>query len=569
MTVTGGTCIARLLAAHGIGSVFAVAGAAHTHLLVPLADQGTHILSHRHEAGAVGAADGYARVTGRPGIALIVADQGLPNAIGALATAWHALSPVVLLVAAPGRSGREAEAALDQDQLALVTPLSKWARTCPDRARLPAYLHTALKVARAGRPGPVVLLIPEEQLQQLAGDAAGLQAAYPSPAPPQPDPAAIAAAAGLLTAARRPLVVAGAGVAWGEAGSALRRLVGESGLPLMANGLGRGQVPEDWKTVLAWPYGQVAAREADVVLVAGARLTQRLGLGLPPRFAPAARFIQFDCTAEAFHRNRPVEIPIQADAGAALAALATALAGRRLAREDAGWIERALGPRAARLAELKAAPGPAIHPLRLAAAIARRLPAEAVFAADGADIATWAYGAIAVRRPRGFLDHYPMGAMGSVTALAVGAGAGLKEAEGDAAAPVVLLTGDGALGFHPAELHAAVLGKLNLKVIVGNDGAWGSELHGQEAAIGRSINTRLGQLPYEKLGEAFGLRSLRAERPEDLEAVLDSAFSGRDPVLVNVLTDPAAGVELRRNDAVRMILFSDLLEGSAALVPPV
>jgi acetolactate synthase-1/2/3 large subunit len=565
MTLSGATCIARILAAHGVGSVFAVAGAAHTHLLAALADQGTHILSHRHEAGAVGAADGYARVSGKPGIGLIVADQGLPNAIGALATAWHALSPVVLLVAAPGRSGREAEGALDQDQLALVTPLSKWARTCPDRARLPAYLQAAFKQARAGRPGPVVLLIPEEQLQQSGADAEAVRAAHAAPSRPQPDASAIAAAAGLLGEARRPLIVAGAGAAWGEAGPALRRLVGDAGLPLMANGLGRGQVPEDWHHVLSWPYGQVAAREADVVLVAGARLTQRLGLGLPPRFAADARFIQVDCAGEAFHRNRPVEIGIQADAGAALESLATALAGRRLAHEGVGWISRALAPRVARVTELKAAPGPMIHPVRLADAVARRLPAEAVFAADGADIATWSYGAIAVRRPRGFLDHYPMGAMGSVTALAIGAAAALREAAGAAAPPVVLLTGDGALGFHPAELHAAALAGLNLKVIVGNDGAWGTELHGQVAAIGRSINTQLGQLPYEKLGEAFGLRGLRADRLEALDPVLDLAFADRDPVLVNVLTDPAAGEELKRNEAVRMILFSDVLEGTALL----
>jgi acetolactate synthase-1/2/3 large subunit len=565
MTVTGSTLIARLLATHGVGSVFAVGGGSHTHLLAALQDHGTRLLSHRHEAGAVGAADGYARVSGKPGVALIVADQGLPNAIGALATAWHALSPVLLLVATPARAARESEGALDQDKLALVAPLTKWARTCPDRVRLPDYLHTALKHACSGRPGPVVLLVPEEQLLQTAGDDADARRRYPPPALPQPDPAAIGAAAELIAAAARPLIVAGGGVAWSGAGPALQRLVRQFDLPLMANGLGRGEVPEDWESVFSWPYGQLAASAADLVILAGARLTQRLGLGLPPRFSATARFIQIDCAAEAFHRNRPVDIAIQADAGAALGALGAALANRSLTHRGPGWIGKALAARAARVGELKVAPGPAIHPLRLADAIARRLPANAVFAADGADIAAWTYGAIAIRRARGFLDHYPMGAMGSVTALAVGAAAALREAAGSGAPPVVLITGDGALGFHPAELHAAALAGLNLKVVVGNDGAWGNELHAQESVVGRAINTRLGQLPYEKLGEAFGLRGLRATMAGELDSVLDAAFAAPDPVLVNVLTDPAAGADLRSNANVRMILFSDLLEGAAGL----
>jgi acetolactate synthase-1/2/3 large subunit len=565
MSITGSTCIARLLATHGVGSVFAVAGGSHTYLLAALQEQGTRILSHRHEAGAVGAADGYARVSGNTGVALIVAEQGLPNAIGALATAWHALSPVLLIVATPTRASREADGALDQDRLALVAPLTKWARTCADRARLPDYLHTALKHARGGRPGPVVLLVPEEQLQQSADDEADARIRYPLAALPQPDPAAIEAAAELIASAERPLIVAGGGVAWSGARVALQNLVQQFGLPLMANGLGRGEVPEDWETVFSWPYGQLAACHADVVIVAGARLTQRLGLGLPPRFSAAARFIQIDCAAEAFHRNRPVTIAIQADIRAALAALGTALEGRPLKNRGAAWIRGALAPRAARVAELKASPGPAIHPLRLAEAVARRLPEDAVFAADGADMAAWTYGAISIRRPRGFLDHYPMGAMGSVTALAVGAAAALRESHGSSAPPVVLLTGDGAFGFHPAELHAAALAGLNLKVIIGNDGAWGNELHAQQSAIGRTINTQLGQLPYEKIGEAFGLCGLFAGTVEQLGPALEAAFATRDAVLVNVLTDPAAGAELRSNANVRMILFSDISEGAAEL----
>jgi acetolactate synthase-1/2/3 large subunit len=211
--------------------------------------------------------------------------------------------------------------------------------------------------------------------------------------------------------------------------------------------------------------------------------------------------------------------------------------------------------------------------LHLARAVNERLPGGSQVLADGADIATWMYGGIRIRGLRGFMDHYPMGAMGSCTALAVGAAAALKElhahagedAAADAEPPTVLITGDGAIGFHPAELHAAALAGLNLKVIIGNDGAWGTELHGQLQAIGRDINTRLGQLNYEKLADVFGGQGIRIETMSELEDKLDLAFRTPGLVIVNVLIDPEAGMELKHNPDVRMILFSDILSGQADL----
>ena len=562
MAMTGGEWITRALQAHGVGTVFAVAGASHTHLLEPLDRAGVAILSHRHEAGAVGAADGYARAGGALGVALIVADQGLPNAVGALAVAWHAQTPVLVLVAAPPRVYREADAAIDQDRLALVAPLTRWARTVPDAARLADHVETAVKHARAGAGGPVVLLIPENLLQ--APLDTGAVTPWPAPAAGAAPPGAVKRAAALLAAAERPLVVAGAGAAKAGAEAPLRALAERHGMPVFMNGLGRGLVPEDGRLGFAWPYAQPAAARADVVLVAGARLTQRLGLGLPPRFAADARFIQADIDPAAMHRNRPVDVPLLGDARASLDALVAELEGRA-PRFDTAWVTDALVDRAARVGELAGSPGPAIHPLRLAAAIEARRDRGGIFLADGADIATWLYGAVRIDRPRGFMDHYPMGAMGSCTALAVGAAAFERERAGDGAPPVVLVTGDGALGFHPAELHAAVRAKLNLKVFVGNDGAWGTELHGQRAAIGRDVNTRLGQLPYEKLGEAFGATGLSIETTEALDDGVRAAFEAPGTVLVNVLTDPEAGAELKTNDAVRMIVFSDILSGQADL----
>lgn len=563
MTSTGGKLISDLLVQSGIGSVFAVAGASHTHVLDPLDRAGVAIISNRHEAGAVGAADGYARVSSKTGVALIVADQGLPNSLGALAVAWHAQSPVLVLVACPPRNFVEADRAIDQDQLALVTPITKWARTVPSAERLADYLQTALKHAHAGRRGPVVLLVPEDIFQAEVSQT--LPAPDPVPSAPLPGAADIAAAADILAAAQRPIVVAGAGTAWSNSGASLAAMSAEFSIPVFANSLGRGQVPEDNKLSFSWPYAQIAANQADVVLVVGARLTQRLGLGLPPRFSPTAKFIQIDIDPAEFHRNRPVQVALQADATLAIDAISTALRDRNTGAYSTAWLTSALQSRRQRLQEIGNSKTAKIHPLQLGNAIMERLGTDTQIVGDGADIQTWMYGAIDVRRPRGFIDHYPMGAMGSGTALAVGAATAHKENDSDDTPAVVLITGDGAIGFHPAEIHAAVRAGLHLIVIVGNDGAWGTELHGQMEAIGRGINTELDALPYEKLGEAFGATGIAIHSPDELGPSLDRAFAAAGVTVVNVMIDPDAGRELKTNPDVRMILFSDILDGQANL----
>ncbi len=562
MALTGGELITGILREANIGTVFAVAGASHTHLLAPLEAAGTTIVSNRHEAGAIGGADGYARVMGGPGVALIVADQGLPNAIGALAVAWHASSPVVVIVATPPRTHAESDRAIDQDKLALVAPLTKWACSVPSIHRLGDHLQTALKHAGGGRPGPVALLVPEEQLQATTDAVIALPAAV---RPPQPDKTAIDDAVRLIAASERPMIISGGGAAWSCASRPLRELSSAWSIPILGNSLGRGQVSEDNELSFSWPYAQVAAKDADLVLVVGARLTQRLGLGLPPRFAADARFIQIDIDTGAFHRNRPVDVAIHADANGALDALVAALRDAGVRAFDPGWLQDGIADRKRRIAELVAAPANAIHPLQLGDALMRRLPEETQIVGDGADIQTWMYGALRVRRERGFLDHYPMGAMGSSTALAVGAAAAHREALGGDAPLTLLVTGDGAIGFHPAEIHAAVRAELNLLIVIGNDGAWGTEMHGQRAAIGRAINTELGVLPYHKLGESFGADGFHIGTPAELEPVLDHAFAAEGVRVVNVEIDRDAGKELKENPDVRMIVFSDILDGQAEL----
>lgn len=562
--MNGAQHIAAQLQAQGIGSVFALAGASHTHLLAALEETGTTIISHRHESGAVGAADGYSRAMARAtphkiGVALIVRDQGLANAVGALAVAQAAGSPLVVLVAAlpPGFSG---PGTIDHKGLAVAQGAAKWCGTVPDAASLPACLARAFEAALGGRPGPVVLAMEQQLFLQQVPDSV-TTATFPQSLPSQA--ADIAASARLLDAAERPLAIAGIGALRGQAGAALRELAAR-GIPVLGNGPGRGLVPEDDASGWSWPMAQIMAREADCVLVVGEVLSQRLGFGLPPRFSPNARMILVRRAPAALAGEREVDAVLGGETGATL----KGLLAQTTRNWDAGWLARGLAQKQAALAERAGRPGPDIHPLALGKAIAPYLDGETMLVDDGADIANWMYGALRVTRPGGFMDHYPLGAMGSGTALAVGAAAALAEEAremGVASPQTVLVTGDGAIGFHPGELHAAALAGLNLKVIVGNDGAWGTEKHDQEQAIGRSINTELGVLPYAKLGEAFGCAGFTCDTLEALPASLAALFAQKGPALLDVRIDRAAGAELKTNPLLNSILFSDLEQGEREL----
>ncbi len=211
--MNGAEAITAQLAAQGIGTIFSVAGASHSYFLDALDRHGMMIVSNRHESGAVGCADGYARTLAesrpeRPGIALIVSEQGLANAVGGLAVANAAGSPVVVLVAAPPRGRAESAAILDHDQLALVAPVSKWARTVPAADRLADYMATAIRTSLTGRPGPTVLIIPQDFFRANVDSFVTSTCSTP---------VALAAeeqldeAAALLRSASRPLIIAGFG----------------------------------------------------------------------------------------------------------------------------------------------------------------------------------------------------------------------------------------------------------------------------------------------------------------------------------------------------------------------
>ncbi|MCL6647565.1 MAG: hypothetical protein K6U89_04460 [Chloroflexi bacterium] len=558
---SGATILAAAIQREGVGTVFSLGGAAHGRLLDALDRAGVRIISARHETAAVAAADGYARITDRVGFAIIISKQGLPNAVTGILAAALACSPVVVLVVRPPLATEEPGSWLD-DELVFVRPLVKRARTVPAADRLAEYLHHACHLARSGRPGPVVLAIPQDQLSSEGGEPA--EGPLAPPAPPEPAVAAVEEAAALLATARRPLIIAGRGAA--RAAAALQRLARDFAIPVLGHSLGRGAVPEDLTLGFPWPLAQVAAREADVVLVLGARLTERLGFGLPPRFHPAARFIQVDLEAEELQRARAITVPIVAEVGWATQRIAEALTrrlggARPLSPEAPGYVLAAMANRLARIAEVGLGDEGPLHPYRVAREATALLPPHAIVVGDGADALNWMLAHLRIQEAPGYLDHYPSGSMGIGTPLAVGAAAAARElaaTSGQPPRPVVLFTGDGAFGFYLAELNSIALAQLPLRIVVLNDQAWGTERHGQQLAFGRTINVDLGETHYDQIARGFGLSAEQVRHPREVRPALERLFASPGPALLDCWMDREAGRERKQDPRLQMIPHDDI-----------
>lgn len=542
--ITGAAVMRRVLERFGIKTVFALAGASQTELLDECDTAGMRIVPSRHESATVGAADGYARVTGKTGIAMVNVDQGMPNAITGLQQAFEACTPVVVLVGREPDSWTQPELDFDHEILGLVQPVTKWARTVRSAGRLGEYLEAACRRALAGRPGPVVLAFPKDFLKELVDPGVDLDTPVEATPRPAPSAADVERAADLIAAAKKPLIIAGTGSYRSGAGSILREIVDDFSIVTATNFQGRGLVPEDHVTGWGWPLAQFAAHEADLVIWAGARLGKKFGYGLSPRFPAHQKMIQIDVEANEIGRNRMVDVGMVADSRLTLEALHAAIKDRGVESFDPSWIKESLSERLA-VIEDDGHETDTIHPFRLARDVNARLPEDAIFIQDGASILVRSWAVTRYHTPGAYMDTMPLGSMGMGTPLALGAVAAAKEIATETGQPerrVVMVTGDGAFGFYPAELDSAAQAGLPFLCVISNNGGWGNEIHSQPRQVGRTINAHFGDVHYDTVAAGFGAVGYRVEAVADLAPTLDKAFSIVDrPVVVDVITADEGG----------------------------
>jgi acetolactate synthase-1/2/3 large subunit len=536
----------------GIDTIFTLVGD-HLNEVLPLAARaGMRILDLRHESAVAHAADAWARIHRRPALSLVTGGPGHTNSLTGIATAQLAASPLIAVSGARARGLAGRQAFQDIDQPGMARPVVKWSGEPPGAAQIPFYLRRAYQIANAGRKGAVHLTIPVDVFREAGG--AGPPAGPRTEGTPAPPAAAesLSRALDLLRAAERPVAIAGSGVWWAGAEEALRNFIEHTSIPLYTITFARGAVPDDHPLVMGYAdpslnrAAATALREADVVLVIGKRIDYRLAMGGARLFAAGARFIQIDVHEEEFGLNRAVDVPILADARAALEAL-TAAAGP--AWRPKPWLERVRGLRREWQAKLECAgaeaaesanrwqaeppaPQEGIHPAALFRELRAALPRDVLYSWDGGDFVHWGRAILPARQPGGWLRLGPLGAIGS----ALPNGLALKLAHPER--PVVVITGDGALGFYLAEMDSLVRHRLPLVLIVGNDAGWGleRELQSFDSGSAETVACELQAARWDVVMQAFGGGGEMIERLEQVRPAVARAFAAGVPYCLNVRT---------------------------------
>ena len=416
-----------------------------------------------------------------------------------------------------------------------MAPVTKAASTIPSTADIAGHVDEALRIATAPHRGPVFLDVAVDELFSAATS--------PVPRPPErlplePDPEDLARVATLLHAADRPVLVLGGDVWADGAEDAARRLAETLGLPVIANGMGRGILPAGHPLLVTRARG-MALGAADLVLVAGTPLDFRLGFG---QFGgrggnPSAAVVHLVDSPGAVAAHVKLDASAAGDLTLVLDGILAAATGRPGRLDPSAWLGRLQDKTAATLAadaELLAADTDPIHPARIYGELIPRLEPDAIVIGDGGDFVSFAGRFVEPRQPGCWMDPGPYGCLGTGLGYAMGARVARPSAQ------IALMLGDGAAGFSLMDVDTLVRHRMPVVMIVGNNGIWGLEKHPMQALYGWDVAADLQpQCRYDEVVRALGGAGELVTRPADIGPALDRAFASGVPYLVNVSTDPA------------------------------
>ncbi|HEX9891785.1 MAG TPA: thiamine pyrophosphate-binding protein, partial [Actinomycetota bacterium] len=472
----GGHLLAAVLKREGVEHLFTLSGGHIAPVYDGCVDEGIRIVDFRHEQAAAHAADGWARVTGRPGVAAVTAGPGVTDAVTGIANAYYANSPMLVIGGKSPLSEQRMGSLQEMDHVTLVRSITKWADTCWETRRIADYATEALRHATAGRMGPAFLDIPLEVQFDAWPPGLEIPEGYRTEARPQGDPDAVTRAARLLSEAEHPIVFAGAGVRWSEAHQALAALADALKVPVFLNSLGRGSLSPDHPSFFS-AARKHALGKADVVLALGVDWDFRLGFGRRS-FSEGTRIIQVDVDGAHIGRNRPVAVGIVGDPGKVIEQLLAAGVGNA---EEPSWTQEVRDEEGRLVEEARAgieSDAVPIHPQRFAREIRDFLDPDAVVVGDGGDIVGLSASIVHARGPGGWLDPGPFGCLGVGPSFAMAA----KLARPDK--QVLVIYGDGSFGLNAMEYESAIRQRIPFVGIIGNDGAWGQIKVAQEALYG-------------------------------------------------------------------------------------
>jgi acetolactate synthase-1/2/3 large subunit len=532
--VHGGKLVAQALANEGVDHVFTLCGGHIMSIYDGCIDHGIRVVDTRHEQTAAHAADGWGRVTGHPGVALVTAGPGLTDAVTGVATAQRANAPMVIIGGQAPRGYQDMGGLQDMNHVELMRPITKWSVAVPEARRLGEYVSTAFRIATTNVPGPVFLEMPLDFLfASVEEEAAVHPTGYRTEAGIAGDPEYIEQAYELLRSAKRPVCLVGSQFWWSKRKDAYLPFLETFDMPVFVNGMARGSVPPSHPSWMMMARKDALAK-ADLVLIFGTPLDFRLSYGQAPRIAAEAKLIQVDLNGGEIGRNRHVDCGIIGDTCMVMAQL------NELAKRDGvssgihtAWADemRVLdrAKRALHDDEMTSDATP-INPVRACAEIDKIIKDDTIVIGDGGDFVGTAANVLHIQKPGHWLDAGPLGTLGTGPGFAMAAKLARPESD------VIIVYGDGSFGLNGFEFEAMARQKINVTGVIGNDAAWQQILRGQIEFYGRerAIACDLDFTRYDKIVEPMGCHGEFCEKPDEIAPALQRALKDERPSVVNI-----------------------------------
>ena len=540
--MNGANALLESLERQGVKEVFGILGGA----ILPVYDalcthpKIRHILA-RHEQGAVHAADGYARASGRPGVCFATSGPGATNLVTGIANAHMDSSPVIALTGQVPTAGVNStyiigrDAFQEADIIGITTPITKFNIQIRTVSEIPGTVNNAFYIATTGRPGPVLIDFPKD-VQAATGevewtDKIDLRGYKP---PGNPHPLQILKAAECLVEAERPVILAGGGVISGNATDELLTIAELLLAPVATTFMGKGAFPEIHPLSIGNigmhgnPLANKLLLEADVLLAVGTRFSDR-ATGNTDTFCPEAKKIHVDIDTAEIGKNIDVDVPIVADAKKALSAIYERLIQQGKKKTDSPWRKRVKEtkdllnpPEKGEPTELK--PKPLLQVLR------KLLPDDAIVTTEVGQNQMWSALYFKALKPRTFISSGGLGTMGFGFPAAIGA----KTACPDR--PVVDIAGDGSFIMTEQELACSVVEDIPVTVIVLNNGVLGMVAQWQRMFYKkRYMAVKLGTYPdFVKLAEAYGAQGFRVSSIPEFQKAVKTALKSKVATVIDV-----------------------------------
>jgi acetolactate synthase-1/2/3 large subunit len=529
--------IMECLKAEGVDTVFGIPGGANLPTYDALYDAGIRHIQCRHEQGAGHAAEGYAKASGRVGVALATSGPGATNLVTPIADAMMDSVPTVFLTGQVRTELLGTDGFQEADISGITMPIVKHSIMIQDPREIPRAIHEAFHIARTGRPGPVLVDVPQDlsraDIPYEPVDSVFLPGYQPTT---EGNAKQIRLAAKALANSRRPVIYAGGGVINADAAKELTELATSDRFPVTCTLMGLGGFPGTHEQFLGMlgMHGSRASNyamdEADLIVAIGARFDDRV-TGKLSEFAPRAKFIHIDIDPAEISKNVPAHIPIVGDVKKVLPKLtreyrALETDGSRLE----GWWQRIDGWREKYPFKYEDTDDSEIKPQRMVEAIYEATGGDAIVTSDVGQHQMWAAQFYKFAQPRRWINSGGLGTMGFGLPSAMGAKAACPEET------VVCLAGDGSLIMNCQELATCVTEEIPVKVFIMNNGYLGMVRQWQELFWDRRYSSvEMGASPdWVKLADAFGAVGMRVTDKNEVVDAMKTALETDGPVVLDV-----------------------------------